>query len=122
MDDKHEVYKAQDKLAGDDDTWAKFCKWEEGGVHFAGGARVPDEGHYGNNEGEYGPGKPDPRESKENPDIPEYGRFGLLCFLFMKMSRSGGESGLVCEMYLGPAGCMIHAVHVVKVHDVYNSK
>ena len=26
------------------------------------------------------------------------------------------------EMYLGPVGCTIHAVHVVEAHNVYNSK
>ena len=43
---------------------------------------MPDEGHYG--EGKYGPGKPDSRESKEDPDVPKYGHFGLLRFLLVE--------------------------------------
>ena len=87
-DDEHEVYEAQDDLKRDADTWAKFRVWGEGGMGFTGGARAPDEGHYGDDEGEHGPGKPDSRESEEDPDVPEYGCFRLLCFLLAEVSGS----------------------------------
>ena len=87
-DDEHEVYEAQDDLAGDANTRAKFRVWGEGGVRFAGGARAPDKGHYGDDEGEYGPGEPDSRESEEDPDVPEYSRFRLLRFLLAEVSGS----------------------------------
>ena len=45
------------------------------------GAR-PDKGHYCD-EGEDGPDEPDPG-GEEDTDIPEYGCFCLLCFLFME--------------------------------------
>ena len=51
----------------------------------AGGARAPDEGHCCDDEGD-GPGEPDPRESEEDPDVPKYGRFRILCFLLTKVS------------------------------------
>ena len=57
-------------------------------ARFAGGARAPDEGHYGDDEGAYGPGEPDSRESEEDPDVPKYGRFRLLCLLLAEVSGS----------------------------------
>lgn len=58
------------------------------------GAR-PDEGHYCD-EGEDGPDGPD-AGGEEDPDIPEYGCFRLLCFLFLDgewevEGRVGGEN------------------------------
>ena len=65
----------------------------EDGVGFAGGACAPDEGHYCDDKGEHGPGEPDPRESEEDPDVPEYGRFRLLCFLLTKVSERELKGG-----------------------------
>ena len=49
------------------------------------GLPEPDKGHYCD-EGKDGPDEPD-TGGEEDPDVPEYGCFRLLCFLFMDSER-----------------------------------
>jgi hypothetical protein len=53
-----------------------------------GGAREPNEGHYGDDDGDHGPDQPDAWQSGENPDVPEFCSLYLLHFLLTKVTGS----------------------------------
>ena len=79
-------HKASDELARDTDK----CHVHERRVPMH---RCVDEGHDCDNDGENGPSQPSPRESEENPDVPEW---LFLFFFVLPVDEGEWELGSLC--------------------------